>query len=48
MGSLSASSSAIIDDSRELASWARPRSLTELRSFVSTHDEALDLEDFDL
>lgn len=35
-------------DITNLASWNRPRSSIELKSFVNAHDEALDVEDFDL
>lgn len=30
------------------ASWNRSRSLAELRAFVSSRDEALEVEEFDL
>lgn len=29
-------------------SWNRSRSLAELRAFVAAHDEALEVEDFEL
>ncbi|MFZ1258743.1 MAG: hypothetical protein WAQ25_04715 [Candidatus Saccharimonas sp.] len=40
--------SVTLSDILGLASWNRPRSTVELRSFVNEHDEALDVEDFDL
>jgi hypothetical protein len=40
--------SATLQDAFELATWNQPRSLTQLRAFVSARDEALDVEDFDL
>lgn len=39
--------SANLDDSLCLATWNQPRSLRDLRSFVTSHDAALDVEDFD-
>ena len=36
-----------INDTLGLATWNTPRSLSELRNFVSMHEEALDVEDFD-
>ena len=30
------------------ATWTRSRSLAELRAFVAAHDEALEVEDFEL
>lgn len=30
-----------------LATWNIPRSVAELRSFVATREEAIDVEDFD-
>ena len=30
------------------ATWNRSRSLAELRAFVAAHDEALEVEDFEL
>ena len=36
-----------IHDTLELATWNTSRSLSELRNFVSMHEEALDVEDFD-
>lgn len=30
------------------ATWNRTRSIAELRSFVTSHEDALDVEDFDL
>lgn len=35
----------VLDD---VASWNRPRSVVELRAFVNDHEEALDVDDFDL
>lgn len=32
----------------DLASWNRPRSQEELVDFVSAHEDALDVADFDL
>ena len=37
-----------LNDYLNLASWSRPRSTVELRAFVNRHDEALDVEEFDL
>jgi hypothetical protein len=37
-----------LSDILGLASWNRPRSTVELRSFVNDHDDALDVEDFNL
>ncbi|HRC28507.1 MAG TPA: hypothetical protein PKV96_03945 [Candidatus Saccharimonas sp.] len=37
-----------LSDILGLASWNRPRSSVELRSFVNQHDDALDVEDFEL
>ncbi|QQS21960.1 hypothetical protein IPM09_00160 [Candidatus Saccharibacteria bacterium] len=37
-----------LSDILGLASWNRPRSTVELRSFVNNHDDALDVEDFNL
>lgn len=31
----------------ELATWNTPRTLTDLRSFVATREDAIDIEDFD-
>ncbi len=39
--------SANLTDAFDLASWNKPRSITELRSFVSAREDALDVEDFD-
>ena len=36
------------NDTLTLATWSRPRSTVELRAFVNRHDEALDVEEFDL
>ena len=36
-------SSVVLDD----ATWNRPRSLAELRSFITARDEALDVEGFE-
>ena len=36
------------EDILGLATWNQPRSLSQLRSFVSAREEALDVEDFDL
>lgn len=35
------------DDVLSLATWNRSRSTQELRSFITTRDEALDVEEFD-
>lgn len=35
------------DDILSLATWNRGRSTEELRSFISSREEALDVEDFD-
>lgn len=40
--------SATLGDVIELATWNAPRSLSDLRRFVSSHDSALDVEDFDI
>ncbi len=37
-----------LSDILNLATWERPRSRVELRSFINEHDSALDVEDFDL
>ena len=31
----------------ELATWNVPRTIADLRSFVSAHEDAIDVEDFD-
>ena len=36
------------EDVLSLASWERPRTTVELRSFVNSRDDLLDVEDFDL
>ena len=36
-----------LGDIVNLATWNRPRTNVELRSFVNAHDDALDVEDFD-
>jgi hypothetical protein len=36
------------DDVLSLATWNRSRSAEELRSFITSHDEALDVEDLDV
>lgn len=36
------------DDVLSLATWNRARSTQELRNFITTRDEALDVEEFDL
>lgn len=35
-----------LSDTLTLATWNAPRSLEQLRSFVSSHEDALDVEDF--
>lgn len=40
--------SATLQDAFELATWNQPRSISQLRSFVSSREDALDVEDFDL
>lgn len=40
--------SASLTDATTLASWERPRSTVELRSFVNRRDDAIDVEEFDL
>lgn len=40
--------SVTLSDIMNLATWERPRSSVELRSFVNRRDDALDVEDFDL
>lgn len=40
--------SATFNDAIELATWNQPRSITQLRSFISAREDALDVEDFDL
>lgn len=35
------------NDILSLATWNRDRSNEELRSFISRHEDALDVEDFD-
>jgi hypothetical protein len=39
--------SVTLQDVLGLASWNSPRSLRDLRSFVSAREEALDVEEFD-
>lgn len=39
--------SVTLQDVLGLATWNDPRSISELRSFVSAREEALDVEDFD-
>lgn len=39
--------SVTLSDIMNLATWNRPRTSMELRSFVNEHDDALDVEDFD-
>lgn len=36
-----------LSNTAELASWNMPRSISQLRSFVSAREEAIDVEDFD-
>lgn len=40
--------SVTLSDIMNLATWNRPRTAAELRSFVNDHDDALDVEDFEL
>lgn len=40
--------SVTLSDILDLASWNRSRSTVELRSFVNEHDDALDVEEFNL
>lgn len=40
--------SVTFDDVLGLATWNNPRSLRDLRSFVSAHEDALDVEEFNL
>jgi len=40
-------SSASLSDTLSLATWNVPRSLSQLRSFVSTREDAIDVEEFD-
>ncbi len=40
--------SVTLNDILSLASWSRPRTTAELRAFVNRHDEALDVEGFDI
>ncbi len=40
--------SVTLGDIMNLATWNRPRTSQELRSFVNNRDDALDVEDFDL
>lgn len=39
--------SATLSDTISLATWNAPRSLDQLRSFVSSHEDALDVAEFD-
>ena len=38
--------SATLQDSFETPTWNTPRSIAQLREFITRHDEALDIEDF--
>ena len=40
--------SVTLNDILGMATWNRSRSTTELRAFVNNHDEALDVEEFDV
>ncbi len=40
--------SVTFEDVLGLATWNQPRSLRTLRTFVADHEDALDVEDFDL
>ena len=44
METITDANSANLNDA--LATWNIPRSLTQLRSFVATREEAIDVEDF--
>lgn len=39
--------SASLSDTLTLATWNAPRSLEQLRSFISSREDALDVEEFD-
>lgn len=39
--------SVTLQDVLGLATWNQPRSLSQLRSFVADHEDALDVEEFD-
>lgn len=39
--------SATITDTLSIATWNQPRSLVQLRTFISNREEALDVEEFD-
>lgn len=39
--------SVTFQDILDLATWEKPRSTEQLRSFIAEHEEALDVEDFD-
>jgi len=39
--------SANLGETFAAASWNVPRTIEQLRSFVSSHEDALDVEDFD-
>lgn len=48
METITGTESVTFQDVLDLATWNQPRSLSQLRSFVADHEDALDVEDFDL
>ncbi len=46
MNAITDAASDALQDITEIATWNRPRSLTELKEFIFSHDEALDVEEF--
>lgn len=38
--------SGTLSDTISIATWNTPRSIEQLRSFVSSHEDALDVEEF--
>lgn len=40
--------SSTFQDALEIATWNQPRSVTQLRTFISAREDALDVEDFEL
>ena len=47
MDTTTQSLSANLNGASEIATWNVPRSIGQLRSFVSNREEAIDVEDFD-
>lgn len=42
------SESVTLQDVLDMASWNRPRTISQLKSFIADHEDALDVEDFAL